>query len=258
MGFFRQSHNTPAVPEGKASLPQPTKPVVTVNMGGVHAELSAGDQLSGRQEVAGVDVVFAFDTTGSMSGFIDGLVSAMSSFVDVLQDRGLDWRTTCVPFGDLLIPGDRVVSTVPWVTSVAAARSQLQSMPRFNGGGNFGESSYEAVAVSLKKKFRHNAIKIVILITDDEPHQHKYSTSRIIAQLVEADALCFSVSHATQTYTKLVNETGGTLIPISSSVNISAIVDAFLRLANDLAQRSKKIHELGNGSPQKLLEIERK
>lgn len=257
MGFFRQSHNTPAVPEGKASSPQPTKPVVTINMGGVRAELGAGDHLSGRREVAGVDVVFAFDTTGSMSGFIDGLVSAMSSFVDVLQERGLDWRTTCVPFGDLLIPGDKVVSTVPWATSVGAARSQLQSMPRFNGGGNFGESSYEAVAVALRKKFRHNSIKIVILITDDEPHQHKYSTAQIITQLKEADALCFSVSHASQTYTKLVNETGGTLIPIGSSVNMSAIIDAFLRLADDLAQRSKKIHELANGSPQRLLEIER-
>jgi hypothetical protein len=54
-----------------------------------------------------------------------------------------------------------------------------------------------------------------------------------------------------------VNETGGTLIPIGSSVNMSAIIDAFLRLADDLAQRSKKIHELANGSPQRLLEIER-
>ena len=258
MGLFRHSHNSPATPEGKASLPQPTKPVVSVSMGGIRAELSAGDHLSGRRQKSAVDVVFAFDTTGSMSGFIDGLVSAMSSFIDVLQERGLDWRTTCVPFGDLLITGDKVVSTLPWVTSVDTARSQLQSMPRFNGGGNFGESSYEAVSVALGKKFRDNSIKIVILITDDEPHQHTYSTSHVIGQLVEADALCFSVSHATPTYTKLVKETGGSLIPIGSSVNMSAIINAFLRLADDLAKRSKKIHELGNGSPQRLLEIERK
>src|SRR4051812_19081147 len=61
-----------------------------------------------------VDVCFVFDTTGSMSNKIDGLVQTMDQLVTELAKLALDWRVTTVPFGDLSIPGDRVVNDAPF------------------------------------------------------------------------------------------------------------------------------------------------
>jgi hypothetical protein len=88
-----------------------------------------------------VDVCFVFDTTGSMSDKIDGLVQAMDRLVGELGRLALDWRVTTVAFGDLTIPGDRIVDDMPFVRTVKEASAQLRSMPRFSGGGNMGESS---------------------------------------------------------------------------------------------------------------------
>lgn len=227
-----------------------------LRIGSIRSEIGVGDRVEGLRRSNAVDVVFVFDTTGSMGGFIDGLVAAMGKFIEVIAEKNLDWRMTAVPFGDLFVPGDKIISNLPWVSSVDSARSQLKQMPRFSGGGNDGESSYEAINVALKKKFRDKVLKVIILITDDNPHQTEFTTSSIVGQLVEVDALCFSVSHQVSTYQTLVTKTGGELIPISSSFNAQLIIDAFLKVANNLVERSTKVLELGGGSPQRLLEIE--
>ena len=47
-----------------------------------------------------VDVVFVFDTTGSMYGEIDGMVDGANAFADLLEDSGVNYRIGCVTFGD--------------------------------------------------------------------------------------------------------------------------------------------------------------
>ena len=39
-----------------------------------------------------VDVVFVFDTTGSMSGEISGMVDSANDFADALDYSGVDYR----------------------------------------------------------------------------------------------------------------------------------------------------------------------
>src|SRR5580693_7478207 len=78
-----------------------------------------------------VDIAVVFDTTGSMDDKISGLVACMVSFVEELAQLRLDWRFTVVPFGDLTVPGDRIVSDLPFVSEQTAAQDLVRSMPRF-------------------------------------------------------------------------------------------------------------------------------
>lgn len=256
MNLFRHSRSSDNLEKKGNQVAKASAPTIQLRMGGVRSELGVGDHIEGVRRSNGIDVVFVFDTTGSMGGFIDGLVTGMGKFIEVLAEKKLDWRMTAVPFGDLYIPGDKIVGNLPWVSSVSDAQRQLQGMPRFSGGGNGGESSYEAIDMALRKKFRPESLKIVVLITDDNPHQMDITTSSMIGRLVEADVLCFAVSNPVLHYKTIVEKTGGELIPISSSFNPQLIIDAFMKVANNVAERSTKILELGGGSPQRLLEIE--
>lgn len=53
-----------------------------------------------------VDVVFVFDTTGSMSGEISGMIDGANTFADTLDGSGVDYRIGCVTFGDASGGGD--------------------------------------------------------------------------------------------------------------------------------------------------------
>lgn len=256
MNLFRHSQSSHKSTSKAVAKGSEGKPSVQIRMGGVRSELEVGGRVEGIRRSSGVDVVFVFDTTGSMGGFIDGLVAGMSRFIEVLAEKNLDWRMTAVPFGDLYIAGDKVVGNLPWVSNVSGAKSQLQNMPRFSGGGNGGESSFEGLDAALRKKFRDGALKVVILITDDNPHQQEITTSAMSARCVEADALCFAVSYPIQPYSTIVSRTGGELIPITSIFDPNTIIDAFMKVADNVATRSAKVLELGGGSPQRLLEIE--
>jgi hypothetical protein len=114
-----------------------------------------------------VDICLVFDTTGSMSDKIDGLISCMTGFVDRLTELGLNWQLTTVPFGDLTVPGDRVVTQLPFVDSAEAAKAQIRSMPRFSGGSNEGESCVEAMRAALSKPWREGTVRILVLLTDE-------------------------------------------------------------------------------------------
>lgn len=192
-----------------------------------------------------------------MEGNINGLIKSMQTFTSALEEEKLNWRFSTVPFGDLQIPGDRVVTTMPWVDDVPRAQTQLQSMPRFNGGGNYGESSLEAMHAALSRNFRKDALRVVVLITDDTPHTLKHSVHSITKDLVKQDVLCFVVAEHENIYLPFVRETGGTMTRISSKIDTSHFMSLFRKVATDISKRTVAVKSIGNGSPQRLLEIER-
>ena len=146
-----------------------------------------------------VDICLVFDTTGSMSDKIDGLISCMTGFVDRLAGLGLDWRMTTVPFGDLTVDGDRVVGDLPFVHSVIAAKALIRQMPRFSGGTNDGESSIEAMRAALSKPWRDGAVKVLVLLTD-EPAVGAERAHGVSQAIRQAEAICFCVTSDTSYY----------------------------------------------------------
>lgn len=201
-----------------------------------------------------IDLCFVFDTTGSMSNKIDGLVHCMDSLITELGQLALDWRVTTVPFGDLTVPGDRIVTDQPFVDDVQSASQQLRSMPRFNGGGNTGESSVEAMLAACQKLYRQQAVKVLVLITDEPALGHEYGAPAVDSVLQSLDAACFTVAPNLPYYKNWAQHHGGEWRQVDSDVDTSAIVRLFSSLLSRIAEVADSVHRLGGGSVRAYIE----
>jgi hypothetical protein len=200
-------------------------------------------------------MAFVFDTTGSMSDKIEGLIRCMDTLVCEVGRLSLDWRMTTVPFGDLTVPGDRVVDDQAFVTNVSAASDQLRSMPRFYGGANLGESSVEAMLAASKKQYRPSAVKVMILITDEPALGHLQGTSAVHNALYALDAVCFTVAPDQLPYYKeWATAHGGEWREVGSAVDTSAILAMFKSLIERMIEVVDSVHRLGGGSVRAYLE----
>lgn len=195
-----------------------------------------------------LDLCFIFDTTGSMSNKIDGLVECMDDLVAKLGNLALDWRVTTVPFGDLTVPSDRVVDDEPFVADVPAATRQLRSMPRFSGGGNTGESSVDAMLAACRKTYRKEAVKVLILITDEPALGIQQGQHAVHSALFSLDAICFTVAPNFSYYKQWASQHGGEWRKVSVSVNTTAIMNLFTSLLTRMVEVVDSVHRLGGGS----------
>jgi hypothetical protein len=201
-----------------------------------------------------VDIVFAFDTTGSMSDKIEGLTNCLVGLVRDLAATGLDWRIACVPFGDLTVPGDRIVESLPFVSQEEAAVQQIRALPRFSGGGNDGESASVAMMAALRKPFRSSAVKLVVLLTD-EPSLDPQVTGGVNRALRSAEVLCFVASTDTAYYREWATSNGGMWYPISAHMNTSDLNRLLQGLLRRVARTAADVHELAAGSVRRYLEL---
>ena len=213
--------------------------------------LRAGERLSaGRHRH--VDVAVAFDTTGSMYNKIDGLVGCVSAMVTSLAQSGLDWRVTALPFGDLTIHGDTITDHLPWHSTTSAVDAMLRSMRLNSGGGNEGESSFEALIAAIEKPGREGALRVVLLITDEPPLTHAVTAATVERLVASADVLCNVVSPDLPSFRKLAATTGGKWLDVHSCVDLSSLIAEWTRLGDQMAVRARRVLELG-GSPQQTL-----
>ena len=205
-----------------------------------------------------VDVCFVFDTTGSMSNKIDGLVCCTVDLVRELDGLDLDWRVVTLPFGDLTVPGDRIVANLPFITDRVAAEAQLRGMPRFSGGGNEGESAIEAMQHAMARQYRPDAVKVLVLLTDEPALESTQTrTSDVTRSLQDAGAICFVASPDLPYYRTWAAANGGTWFPIGASMDLSAVVELLRSLVKRLATVAQAVHQLGQGSVHRYLELTR-
>ncbi len=215
--------------------------------------LRPGDSVRTQRRM--VDLCFVFDTTGSMSNKIDGLIACMGSLVTELAQMHLDWRVTTVPFGDLTVPGDRIVGELPFTTSEAGAKQQLRNMPRFHGGANDGESAVEAMIAAVQKPYREQAVKVLVLITDEPALLSQQVTPIAVDNgLAAIDAICFTVAPNMEYYKRWAISRGGRWHQVARAVDTSAIAALFRSLLAQVVEVTDSVHRLGNGSVQKYLE----
>lgn len=248
-----------AKPGGNAKPVTPAKTArATVSLqpqrtaGGVSVSLQPGTSVRVQRSLA--DICIVFDTTGSMSDKIDGLVSCMSAFVDHLGQLSLDWRMSVLPFGDLTIPGDRVELQWPFVQTVDQAKQQLRQMPRFAGGGNDGESSVEAVLGATGKPWRRGAVRVAVLLTD-EPALGAGRSQQVLAKLHSAEIVTFVASPAHSYYQSWAARTGGKWVLIGQSMDTNALLKLLRGLVSDVAKAAAEVHAIAGGSYKKYLEI---
>ena len=234
-----------ATPQHRGELPLPRLTV------GSHAVARrSGRSVASRRSVDGgqVDVCFVFDTTGSMRDKIESLIAAMADMVVELDRRGLDWRISVVPFGDLRLPVDRVEGHHPFTADVAHAEHLLRSMPRFGGGGNGGESSIEAMQAALAKPMRPGAVPVLVLLTDDAAHQDRATPQQLEHELLDAEVVTFVVSGALAYYQRWASATGGRWFDIRTRPDTAAILELLQSLCRDIVEVADAVHALAEGS----------
>jgi hypothetical protein len=220
------------------------------------ASLTPDREVELKRQPRQVDICFVFDTTGSMNDKIDGLVSCTVDFVQELARLGLDWRVTAVPFGDLTVPSDRIVTDLPFVTTPEAGAQLLRALPRFSGGSNQGESSLDAMLAALAKPFRKKAVKVLVLLTDEPGLEGPQVTTRGVSdRLRTAEVVCFVASPDLQYYRAWANENGGKWYQIAASMDTGHLLDLLKSLVREVATVAQAVHELGGGSVRAYLEL---
>lgn len=227
-----------------------------------HSDLpAAGEAKVFRMEMgqdsakARADLVFVIDTTGSMNDKIDGLIETCESFVDRLATKHIDWAAAVVGFGDLTIEGDRIVAT-PFSSSTERVKALLRGIPRYSGGDNEGESSLEALQAALDQPgFRADAMKVVILITDEPALQKQLRPSAITGRLREAGAIAFVLSPNINYFKSMATDTGGHWWKVESGGDFSKILAIFDKIAAQVASTVAAVHKLAGGNVKEYLSL---
>lgn len=196
---------------------------------------------------ARADLVFVIDTTGSMNDKIDALIETCQSFVDKLATRRIDWVAAVVGFGDLTVEGDRIVAT-PFSSSAERVKALLRGLPRYSGGGNEGESSLEALQAAMDLPgYRHDAMKVVVLITDEPALQKKIRPSAMTGRLREAGVIAFVLSPKINYFRSMAADTGGEWWNVDSGGDFSRILALFDKIATRVAATLESVHKLTGG-----------
>jgi hypothetical protein len=197
---------------------------------------------------ARADLVFVIDTTGSMNDKIDGLIESCQSFVDRLAAKRIDWVAGVVGFGDLTVEGDRIVAT-PFSSSADRVKTLLRGLPRYSGGGNEGESSLEALRAALNLPgYRPDAIKVVVLITDEPALQRELRPATMTGRLREAGAMAFVLSPNLKYFRSMAADTGGQWWNVDSGGDFSKILEVFDKIATKVASTVAAVHQLTGGN----------
>jgi hypothetical protein len=195
----------------------------------------------------GVDLVFVIDTTGSMSDKIESLLATCSRFTDDFNALHLNHRIAIVSFGDLRVEGDKIQNTA-FTANVEITKKSLRNIPRNSGGGNEGESSLEAVERALSLPFRADAVKAIVLITDEPADQHRLRADDMIGRLTEREMLVFVASPPYKYFQRMALRNGGQWYRISAHTKFDDLLKMFRDLAQKVSQVVSDVYQIGDGS----------
>lgn len=202
-----------------------------------------------------VDLAFVIDTTGSMSDKIKGLLQTAAKFVDRFARLQMDSRIAIVAFGDLSVKGDKIVAT-GFTDNLQTTKTSLQKIPRFSGGANNGESSLEALQKAMALDFRDNAVKVLILITDEPAlSSHNLEPADVITELVRDEFLTFVVGTGDKYYKQMARDTGGKWYKVSAHTDFTDLLKMFGDIADRVTDTVADVYRLGDGSLSDYLQL---
>lgn len=195
----------------------------------------------------GVDVVFVIDTTGSMSNIITALIDTCGRFAEELGASDFDARMAIVAFGDLTIDGDKIVRT-PFMPNAASIKQLLSRIPRFSGGGNEGESSFEALEAAWSMDFRPSAIRVLVLLTDEPALLSRLNPASVLTELRSRECVLFVASPNISYFRMVAEHSGGTWQLISAGAQLGHLLDTLRAMASRIRTVVCDVRRLGAGS----------
>lgn len=211
-----------------------------VNADIAYAAETAPSTVSGQ-----ADIVFAIDTTGSMSSTINNVVTNVTSFVTTLAENyNVKVNFGLVDFRDLEADGPDSTIVVKngssnWYSNVGTFANAVHTL-RAAGGGDDPECAVDALEAARRMDFRSSANKFVILITDTvykETNNYGVASMEEEIERLQADGIVTSVVSRTSaqgTYQNLYETTGGIFADISNS----SFSTSLMALADMIGERT--------------------
>ncbi len=199
---------------------------------------------AGTGEVRTVDIVFVFDTTGSMTEEIEGVKRTSISFAQKLKDKGRNYRLGLVAFGDEI---RGIYQSDRSLTDNAEEFKGWISTLRAEGGGDTPENSLGAIKEATQMNFRSGTQKILILITDAPAHHYgeffglafndaDLTADRISKMLREKSITLYAVACDSSDYRQLVSDTNGEFYPLTPTTDFTGIID---KIGQTIAEQYK-------------------
>lgn len=190
-----------------------------------------------------LDMVIAFDTTGSMSSYLGDVRKHCTDLVPKLLEANPDMRIGVVAFGDYCDMQNKyefgdAYQVLPLTTNKKKIIDFINNAKKTSGGD--GDEFYELVIKKITEEtnWREGATKAVLLIADANPHEVGYSYKYIVqnAQIdwreearkaaekgIKFDTLSI---HGTPWYKELSDMTNGIYAPFRSSEKTAQVVEA--------------------------------
>lgn len=176
-----------------------------------------------------VDIVFIFDTTGSMDDEIEGVKNTSIAFANKLRDSNRDFRLGLVAFGDEIRSVDNRDGTL---TGDAEEFKRWVGRLRAGGGGDDEEMSLDALLEGSGMTFRPDAQKILLLITDAPPHERgdgapfsQATAGETAMTLRDAGFTVYAVAYNDGRFHQIVDTTGGEFYDIYVDSDFTGIID---------------------------------
>lgn len=190
-----------------------------------------------------LDMVIAFDTTGSMSSYIDAVKKHVEELVPKLFKSNPDLRIGIVAFGDYCdMPSKNNFGKAYQVLDLTNNENEVIRFVK-NAKGTYGGDGDEFYELVIKKiteetSWREGSTKAVLLIADACPHSIGYTyTGRVENNQIdwkeEAEkASKLGIKFDTMTisavdwYKELSAITNGISVPFNSSSKTSQVIEA--------------------------------
>ena len=190
-----------------------------------------------------LDMVIAFDTTGSMRSYIDAVKEHVKVLIPKLFKQNPDLRIGIVAFGDYCdMPSKDRFGKAYQVCELTDNENRLIEFitKAQNTSGGDGDEFYELVIKKIVEEtnWREGSTKAVLLIADAEPHRVGYSYSnRVVnnqidwreeAKKAAEKGIKFDTLTINKTgwYKELSSTTNGVSAPFSTSSKTSQLVEA--------------------------------
>lgn len=192
-----------------------------------------------------LDMVIAFDTTGSMSDYINAVKTHVKELVPKLFSSNPDLRIGIVAFGDYCDMGSKdnfgKAYQVLDLTNDENKIIQFINEAQDTYGGD-GDEFYELVIkkITEETEWREGSTKAVLLIADAAPHGVGYSYKGIVsnAQIdwreeakkasesgIKFDTMTIDPMHV-EWYKELSAMTNGVSVPFKNSGKTSQVIEA--------------------------------
>jgi hypothetical protein len=193
---------------------------------------------------ARIDIMFLFDTTGSMGGAIadaktaaTGILTALGGFGSVASGNGF--------YNDPAVTGVLSDLTTTAATTVASIDSLTAS-----GGGDFAEKMYEGVVESAEDASWRLGSNRFMVILGDAPNKPPPLAPETIAALAANDIEVIGLNFGGDEFETDVEAIGGNVVPGGTSPEdiADAIIDSVEGSFETYA--SVTVDDLGGGLPE--------